>query len=470
MSIIEDNNEELFELIEAIKREDVNEYQEENIKLILLNCDIDKLIDVIESVYRIDIALIMENFTDEEILMFYNKIESFDHMAQILEQASDRLQYRIIYLLTKDQVLSIFNHMSTDDIADILGILQTNDRKELLNLMRSGDNKHVEKLLQYDDDTAGGIMTTEYISLRDNLNITDALNKIKEIAPKTEVIEIIFVLGEKNQLLGTADLRDILICDNNETLSEIMDDNIITVTPNVDQEEVSILVSKYDLKAIPVVNRRGVMLGIITVDDIIDVLVEEQTEDMLKFGGVAGEEGIYSTVFSSVKVRLPWLLVNLITASFSAFVISKFESTISQVVALSAIMPIVAATSGNSGSQTLAIIIRGITLGEITLKRDSKRVFKEMCVGLVNSCVTGSIASLVVFIMYGNIFLSCIIFVAMLVNSLISSSCGFFIPLILKSLKLDPALASSIFLTATTDIMAFLIFLGLANTMLEYLV
>ncbi len=198
-------------------------------------------------------------------------------------------------------------------------------------------------------------------------------------------------------------------------------------------------------------------------------MLEEQTEDMLKFGGVSGEETAESGIFSSVKVRLPWLLVNLVTASISALVISSFESIISQVVALSAIMPIVAATSGNSGSQTLAIIIRGITLGELELKEDWKRVFKEISVGVLNSCATGSMAALVVFIMYQNPHLSRIIFLAMFLNSIIASSCGFFIPLTLKFLKLDPALASSIFLTATTDIMAFLIFLTLAKIFLPYL-
>ncbi len=436
----------------------------------MLECDLEHLKEVLDSVYSIDLALIIEEFDDEEILEFCNKINSDEYMALILEQSTQRLQRRIVDLLKLEQVLNIFNYMSNDDIADVLGILRTSDRKELLNLMRVGDNQHVEKLLQYDDDSAGGIMTTEYISLREDLIVQDALHKIKEIAPKTEVIEVIFVLDDKKQLVGIADLRDILLAEDDKTLSDIMEDNIITVTPNIDQEEVSILVSKYDLKAIPVVNRKGGMLGIITVDDIIDVLVEEQTEDILKFGGVAGEEGIYSGALSSVKVRLPWLLVNLVTASLSALVISKFESTISQVVALSAIMPIVAATSGNSGSQTLAIIIRGITLGEISLKKDWTRVFKEITVGIINSCVTGTIASIVVYLMYGNVVLSGIILSAMLINSVVSSTCGFFIPLTLKALKLDPALASNIFLTATTDIMAFLILLGLASNVIEYLV
>lgn len=466
-----DPEDQVLDLIDAITSSTMadSQFSANHLKNLLLSSEIETLNEVIESVYAIDIAHALESFQAEEILEFYKKIDH-EHMAQILEQGTTAFQRNIIKIFPKETILELFQYMSNDDIADILGNLPTNICKELLNLMRSADNIQLAKLLQYEDDTAGGIMTTEYISLRETLKATDALIKIKEIGPNTEIIETIFVINDKKQLVGTADLRDIFKASNDETLQHLMDDNIVTVTPEIDQEEVSQLVSKYDLKAIPVINRKGSLLGIITVDDIIDVLVEEQTEDMLKFGGISGEEGISSSVLQSVKVRLPWLVVNLFTASFAAFIISQFEETIAQVVALSAIMPIVAATSGNSGSQTLAIVIRGITLGELNLSDDWKRVFKEIRVGMLNSFVTGSSAALFVFFMYDNIYLSLIIFAAMLCNSIISSSCGFFIPLTLKKLNLDPALASSIFLTAATDIMAYLIFLCLASVFLPYLI
>lgn len=463
-----ENQDQISELIEAITNDDNDSSDLDDLKAMLFNSHVENLNEVIESVYAIDVALAMEDFTDEEILEFYQRIDH-EHMAQILEQANERLQRTIVNLLSLQDVLSIFNHMSNDDIADILGNLRINVRKDLLNLMRGADNAQLQKLLLYDEDSAGGIMTTEYISLKENLKASDALIKIKEIAPKTEVIETIFVINDKRQLVGTADLRDIFIANDDETLYDIMHDNIVTVLPDVDQEEVSQLVSKYDLKAIAVINRRGSMLGIITVDDIIDVLVEEQTEDILKLGGVSGEEGVGSSVFNSIKVRLPWLLLNLFTAFMAAFVISRFEGVISEVVALSAMMPVVAGMGGNSGSQTLAIVIRGITLGEINLKDDWHRVAKEICVGVMNSCVTGTLAAIVVYIMYGNVVLSGIILVAMILNAMVSASCGFLIPLTLKSMKLDPALSSNIFLTTATDVMGFLILLGLASVCLPYI-
>lgn len=464
-----ENKDKVIDLIQAITNEDSEIYNKTVLKDLLFNINTDILNEVIDSVYAIDIALTMEDFSNYELTEFYKKIND-QHMAQILEQASDKLQYNIVNALTRQQVLSIFQHMSKDDITDILGKLRTDIRKEFLNLMRVDENKLLQNLLLYREDTVGGIMTTEYISLKESMKVSDALIKIKEIAPKTEVIETIFVVNSRKELVGTADLRDIFVAEDDKTLYDIMHDSIITVTPEVDQEEVSKLVSKYDLKAIAVINKRGAMLGIVTVDDIIDVLVEEHTEDILKFGGVSGEEGINTSIGSSVKIRLPWLLLNLVTAFLAAFVVDRFEGVIAEVVALSAMMPVVAGMSGNSGSQTLVIVIRGITLGEINLKNDWKRVFKELSVGIINAIITGSVAAIVIFVMYDNIVLSMIIIAVMVLNSIVSSTFGFFIPLTLKAIGVDPALASNIFLTTATDTMAFMILLGLASVFLPYIV
>ncbi len=463
------NQEDKIELIDAIIAEDDDDSDIDiDLKKLLLNSDLEELHDIINSVYVIDIALALEDFNDEEILQFFEKTDT-EHIASILEQADEPLQKKIVYLLSNRQILDIFNFMSKDDIADILGIIRINKKKELLNLMKKKDTIDIEHLLLYDEDTAGGIMTTEYIALRSRLKAIDTLQKIKEIGPKTEVIETIFVLNEHKELIGTADLRDIFIAKDNETLFDIMDDNIITVTPEMDQEEVSHIVSKYDLKVVPVINRRNQLLGIITVDDIIDVLVEEQTEDILKLGGVAGDEEDTS-IFSSIKTRLPWLMVNLLTASLATWVISLFESTTSQVVALTAIMPIISGMGGNAGTQTLSIVIRKITLNEINLKDDWTIVFKEILVSILNATVTGSLAALIMFVRYQNIYLSMIVILAMIANYMIAAFFGFFIPLILKSFKLDPALASGVFLTATTDTFGFLVFLVLAQAVLPLLI
>ena len=339
-----------------------------------------------------------------------------------------------------------------------------------MTLMKTDEQKVIEQLLGYDDDSAGGLMTTEYIALNAQLTVVNALMKIKEIAPKTEVIETIFVLNDKKQLIGTADLRDILVSDEKTTLKEIMDDQVISVYPETDQEEVSLLVSKYDLTTIPVVNKNKALLGIITVDDIIDVIQEEHTEDMLQMHGVSKEESLDSTLFESIQMRLPWLIVNLATAFLASFTVKMFESTIEQIVALSATMTIVTGMGGNAGSQTLSIMIRSIALGEVHFKDCFPALIKEIFLGIINGLITGAVTGVIVYVLYGNFYLGIIICIAMIGNLVVSGFFGFIIPVALKAMHADPALASSIFLTTATDVLGFFIFLELANLFLPYLI
>ena len=457
---------ELIDIITADEEEIEEQYYDR--KEALLTSDQEELVDVIESAYAIDVAIALEDFTDEEIISFAERIDA-ERMAQVFEQADEDLQFRMAELFGVDNMLKMFHFMSKDDIADILGDLPINMRKRILKMMKRKDIMEIENLLLYEDDTAGGLMTTEYIALNGKWTVGKALEKIKEIAPKTEVIETIFVLNGRKELIGTADLRDILVEDNNTLLEEIMYDNIVSVPASMDQEEVSHIVSKYDLKVVPVVNRKNSLLGIITVDDIIDVLFEEQTEDILKMAGVGTDEDVDNSVIKSVRMRLPWLITNLFTAFLSSTVISIFEGTIAQVTALAAAMPIVAALGGNAGNQTLSLVIRNITLGELNLKDDWKLVSKEIALAVVNGVIIGLMAGSILALRYHNPFLGVIMVGAMLANLVIAGVCGFFIPLLLKAFNVDPALASSIFLTATTDICGFLIFLGLAKMFLPML-
>jgi magnesium transporter len=296
------------------------------------------------------------------------------------------------------------------------------------------------------------------------------LQKIKNIGPRTEVIEIIFVVGFANELVGTADLRDILIAPDESLLEDIMNENVLYVFPDTDQEEASLIVSKYDLKALPVVNRRHAILGIITIDDVIDVIVEEHTEDLLMLSGVSKDEKVGSRLSVSIQRRLPWLFINLGTAFLAAFTVGLFEDVIVQVVALAAVMPIVTGMGGNAGTQTLSIMIRSIALGEADLKKEWKFIFKEIALGLINGFAIGIVTGSILYIKYDNFFLGIIILVAMIGNMLIASFFGFVIPLVLKKLRLDPAVSSSIFLTTATDVGGFFIFLGLAKIFLPYLI
>ena len=431
------------------------------------NNDLENL-EELDDITAVDLALKLSEYDDDELEEFLKK-PTEEELAGILEEAELDTQLRILKFLDNKKILKVFSYMSKDDIVDILGEMNVGKSKELINLMKSGDRAVIKELLGYKDDCAGGIMTTEYIARNANLPIEDAIKKIKEIAPKTELIDTIFVVNRKKELIGTAQLRDILVAPENEKLEEITNEHFVYVDPETDQEEVALIVSKYDLTAIPVLNKKKAMLGIITIDDIVDVIVEEHTEDLLKMGGVAKEETLDSTLWESIKLRLPWLLVNLLTAFLASATIKVFESTIAQVVALSSIMSIITGMGGNAGTQTISIIIRNIAMGKVSLKDSWHLLGKEILLGVIDGAVIGIVTSGIVSIMYGNYYLGIIAFLAMVANLIISGVSGILIPLILQKLKIDPALSSSIFLTTATDVLGFFIFLSLAKVFLVHL-
>ncbi|NLJ89713.1 MAG: magnesium transporter [Clostridiales bacterium] len=434
----------------------------------LLEKDKKLLYEILDEIYPIDIAIILEEIEEDLLLVFCQMMDK-KRLAEVIEQSELTLQKSILEHFSMSDIIEIFSYMSNDDIADIIGELPFQLRKDILRYMNKSESNEIEHLLGYAPDTAGGIMTTEYLALKGDLTVQEAIVKIKQIGPRTEVLDVIFVLDKAKRLVGTVELRDILIADERSTLYDIMNDNVISTYPDEPQDIVSQLVSKYDLTVIPVINRRGALLGIITVDDIIDVIVEEHTEDLLGLGGVSKEERVHSTLSDSVKKRLPWLIVNLATAFLGSLVISSFEEIISQVVVLAAIMPIIAALGGNSGSQSLSVVIRALTLGELDLKEDWTLISKQLFIGLITGLSVGSTAGLIIFLRYKNIYLSLIVILAMTGSLIIGSIFGFLIPVILKSLGIDPALASSIFLTAITDVSGFFVFLGLAKLFMPFL-
>ena len=445
-----EREDELEELIDEGNKEEISEYYEEM-----------QPADFVEEVDDLD----------DEDLQKLPKFLNTEQLTEIMEEADDDTRQRISEHLDDDTLLAMFEDMSKDDIVDILGEMEIAHQKRLLNRMKSGDRRIIHTLLQYPDDSAGGIMTTEYIALREDRTCAQALDTIRDIGPKTEVIETIYVTDEERlkKLVGTVDLRDLLSSPRNTKLSEIMDDQFVSVEPEVDQEEVAQVVSKYDLQAIPVVSSKGSILGIITVDDIIDVINEEHDEDIAHLGGTSAEEGLDTTLWESVRMRLPWLLINLLTAFLASFTVKMFESTIAKVVALSATMTIVSGMGGNAGTQTMSVMVRELANGEITFKENWKPFVKEILLGVVDGAATGLVTGIVVALLYGNVYLGLIIFLAMIGNLVVSGIFGFLVPLTLEKLHADPALASSIFVTTATDVLGFFIFLGLASAFLPYL-
>ncbi len=422
----------------------------------------------LENFYPIDVAAIISNYSDEQLTTLIPLLDK-NIWAQIIEQLNSTIQQKILVKMSLEQVIAIFEQMSKDDVVDLLGELPFSTRKAVLKKMKEQDRKIIESLQKFPSDSAGGIMTTEYIALNENLTMAQALAKIKEIAPESEIISVIYLLNNEKQLVGTINLRQILIHKDNDLLKTFQDKVFLTVYPDMDQEEVSQIVSKYDLIAIPVINHRQQLLGIITVDDIIDVIIDEQTEDLLGLGGVDKEERLDMPLLASVSKRLPWLLVNLLTAFLASFTVGLFQSTIHKVVVLASVMSIVAGMGGNAGTQTLSLMIRSIALGKIQVRKEWQFLSKEFCLSLINGAVTGLVTGVTLYFYYHNFYLGLIIFIAMIGNLIIAGVFGYVIPILLKKVNIDPAIASSIFLTTLTDVGGFFIFLMLAKIFLPFL-
>lgn len=441
----------------------------EYIEQMVAEKDTKKIRELFNKHYPIDIAIALEEVSDDVLKAFMFTISN-KRLASILEVAEPDNQLRMLEKLSFRRVTLLFQHMSNDDIVDILGNLPVGIRKKYLNMMKGDSQSAIQTMLNYDPESAGGIMTTEFIAVKEELTVEEALEKLREISPNTEVISTIFVTSFQNRLIGWIDIRDLFIHPLEESLHDIMNTHVISVEPTVDQEEVARLTTKYDLSVVPVVNQKHILLGIITIDDILHVLQDEHHEDMLLMSGVEGTEEIGGPFVESIKKRTPWLLVNLLTAFLASSVVGIFQDTISQVVALAVVMPIIAGMGGNSASQTLALVIQSIALGKLSLEKDRKYVWNEIRLGLMNGLITGCVAGGAMFVAYHNIYLSGIIVLAMMMNLMIGGIFGYFVPLVLKSLKLDPAIASSIFVTTATDVLGFFTLLGLASLVLPYLI
>ncbi|MGB3366719.1 MAG: magnesium transporter [Acidaminobacteraceae bacterium] len=419
--------------------------------------------------FPIDNCINLYQFDDDSIKKILKMLKDQD-IADMLKVGEDNFRKSILKLLNSNQLIQVFQGMKTDDIVDLIGLLKVSKRKKIFAEIESSGLNSVKELLGYKSDVAGGIMTTEYITLDENMTLEEAFLNVCRIAPKSEVIEEMYITNEENKLIGKINIRDLLVPDRSSKLISIIDKKVLSITPEIDQEEVARIVSKYDLIAIPVVNDENIVLGVITLDDIIDVIYQEQSEDLLNIGGVAQSDTVKVKVVPSIGQRLPWLFVNLATVFFAAFVVSTFEGEIERFIALAMAMPIIAGMGGNSGNQVLAMTIRDLTFDNYNLGgKLYRKVLKEIIVGFVNGIILGAAAGVIIYIKYERIMLSLIVCVAMICNFIIANIAGLLIPTLLKKMKRDPAVGSSILVTAITDSFGFFILLSLAKWLIKYI-
>lgn len=389
-------------------------------------------------------------------------------VAEIIEEADEEEQIKILQQFTNGEKSEILNSMASDDVADLIDELAGDRKSYVIGLLDGETRKDVEKLLTYDSETAGGIMTTEFLAIYEDKTIESALKYIRS-ETDAETTYYLYVIDREYHLRGVVTLRDIVSNELTTLIKDIMNPNVISVHYNEDQEEVSRTFEKYGFMLMPVIDDENRMIGVITVDDILEIMIEETTEDIHRMAGINKEEKVDGSVSDSIRSRLPWLIVNLATALLASAVIDLFSDTISKIVALSAVMTIISGMGGNAGTQTLTIIVRGLSLGEVDRENAVRILIKEVLVGLATGIVIGVfVAGIAMFYEFNPLF-GLVAAVAMLLNMLCASVAGYAIPILLEKLKIDPALASGVFVTTFTDVLGFFFFLGLATVAMPYL-
>jgi magnesium transporter len=367
-----------------------------------------------------------------------------------------------------EEIAKLTQEIESDDAAALIDYLPDELSAAVLDLMRPKQSGEVENLLEYDEQTAGRIMNPQVFALSEDLTVGEAITELQGNRD-VEMVFYLYVVDERRHLVGVTSLRRLLLVSPETPLKRIMTTDLISARVDMDQEEVARQVASYNLLAIPVVDEENKLVGVITVDDIIDVIKDEATEDIYRLAGVAGDERPFTPAGESLRKRLPWLGVNLVTAFVAASVVALFEGTIERITVLAVFMPIVAGMGGNAATQTLTVIVRGIALGDLTWSNSRKALVKEAVVGVGNGVVLGLVAALVAWGTRGNPVLGLVLCAAMIINMFVAATAGTLVPLGLRAANVDPALASSVFITTLTDVFGFFSFLGLATIFMRYL-
>ena len=387
--------------------------------------------------------------------------------AELLEHFDEDTLEEIIERMPRVELARVLDLTKNDIAADVLRLLPPAEAARMLAQMTTA--AEVTPLLIHPDESAGGLMTRGYVALHKDMTVGDAITFLRARKPLAEEAYYLYVLDTGNRLQGVVNLRELIVSDPQTRIEDVMTHDVVSVRPDTDQEEAANLLQHYRLRAIPVVDEAGVLSGIITSDDIIDVITEEATEDIYQIVGLPADESVYAPLSDSVRRRLPWLFINLLTAFAGVAVVAAFQGTIEKAAALAIFMPIVAGQGGNAGIQTITIIVRGIAVGEIEL-RDAQRVlWREIGIGVIKGLAIGAVVGLLAWVTQGGWAWGLVVSFAVIGNMAVAGAFGALIPLTLRYLRLDPALASGIFLTMITDAVGFLFLLGLATLLIDQL-
>ncbi|HIF43523.1 MAG TPA: magnesium transporter [Dehalococcoidia bacterium] len=402
-----------------------------------------------------------------------------EHSQSLLDELDANVVAEILEYLEPEESVEMIGDRTPADLAEVLDLTgpdvavdllrQMPEEKQNETLEAMADSAEVTELLQYQDDTAGGLMTPDYPVVNEKTTTPNALDQLRLLGEDAEDINSVLVIDDDQRLVGSLSITRLALARSSVVVGDIMDRDINSVTAETDQEECAKVMQRYNLDLLPVLDSEGRLSGVIMDDDLVDVVVEEATEDMFRIASVGGER-IAGPLTNSLRSRLPWLYINLATAFLAAVMVSLFETTITRVVALAVFLPVVASQGGIGGTQTVTLVVRSMALGEVPRRLGLRLLARELALGLIHGVALGIVVGIVAYLWKGDVTLGLVLGLAMLGNMLVAGMFGAGVPLLLRQLRMDPAVSSAVFVTTFTDVIGFVLFLGLAAIFVEHLV
>lgn len=423
---------------------------------------------IIDELQPYDLAVLYKNLPDKHHTKFLLFLTP-EQIAALIQELDAKAQIEILQKLGVDKLPTVMDLMQNDDLADLLGKLSVDKIEEILAVMKEEEQQSVKNLMKYPPETAGGIMTNRYVWIQKHFTVQEAIDKLKIFAELAENLYYLYVLDSQKKLVGVVSYRDLLLSDIDQKIDDIMFTRVISVNVHADQEEVARLIERYDFISVPVVDDEERLVGIVTVDDVIDVFIQEANEDLGKFAA-SGKTIDFDTgaITASIR-RLPWLILLLFLGLVSGSIISGFEETLQKVVALAFFMPMIAGMTGNTGTQSLAVVVRGLASQDLDRRAVIKLISREFGVGLIIGTTCGLLIAGIAYFWQGSPILGLVVGSSLFLTLIIGTLAGTVIPLILYRCKVDPAVASGPLITTLNDIFSLTVYFGTASMFISYL-
>lgn len=419
----------------------------------------------LDQLHPADVAYILESLPLDDRLMVWDLVKA-ERDGEILLEASDAVRQTLIADMDSDELLAAAEQLNTDELADLAPDLPKDVLQDLMYSLDTQNRERLQSALSYPEDTVGAIMDFDIVTIRDDITLEVVLRYLRRLPKFPDHTDKLFVINRDDILQGVLPLKRIILNDPETQVGDIMSTDAVVFHPEDMSDQAAMAFERYDLVTAPVVDNNRKLVGRITVDTVMDIIREEAEADMLSWAGLREEEDFFASIWKSVQNRWAWLAINLVTALVASRVIGLFEGSIEKIVALAALMPIVAGIGGNSGNQTSTMIVRGLALGQISSYHMKSLLQKELGVALLNGLIWGGVLGLIADMLYGNYALGLVMTAAMTLNLLLAAVNGVMIPLVMNKLGRDPAVGTSVLITAITDSGGFLIFLGLATIFL----